>query len=82
MGCYVIPVTAEGARSRNPVADRPMAAVAVPLRLRTTNGTLTLLSTTMVFGTPVDITLAELAIESFFPADAPTTETLRRLVHS
>jgi len=32
-----------------------------------------------VFGTPVDITLAELALESFFPADAATAEALRRL---
>jgi len=31
-----------------------------------------------VFGTPVDVTLAELALESFFPADAETAEALRR----
>jgi hypothetical protein len=31
----------------------------------------------MLFGTPVDVTLAELAIESFFPADAGTAEALR-----
>jgi len=30
-----------------------------------------------VFGTPVDVTLAELALESFFPADAATTAALR-----
>jgi hypothetical protein len=32
-----------------------------------------------VFGTPVDITLSELALESFFPADAATAHALRRL---
>jgi hypothetical protein len=32
-----------------------------------------------VFGTPVDITLAELALESFFPADAATGEALRAM---
>jgi hypothetical protein len=32
-----------------------------------------------VFGTPVDITLSELALESFFPADAFTLEALKRL---
>jgi hypothetical protein len=32
-----------------------------------------------VFGTPVDVTLAELAIESFFPADASTRELLAQL---
>jgi transcriptional regulator with XRE-family HTH domain len=52
--------------------------VVVPLRLRTDGGTLSFLSTTTVFGTPVDITLAELAIESFFPADAATADMLRR----
>jgi len=35
-------------------------------------------STPTVFGTPLDITLAELAIESFFPADAATAQLLGR----
>jgi hypothetical protein len=38
-----------------------------------------LISTTTIFGTPIDVTLSELAIESFFPADAATAETLRHL---
>ncbi|MDQ3466956.1 MAG: transcriptional regulator, partial [Chloroflexota bacterium] len=45
-------------------------------------GQLALLSTTMVFGTPVDVTLAELAIEAFFPADAETAERLRQLAEA
>ena len=49
----------------------------VPLRFVTDAGTLSLFSTTTVFGTPVDITLSELAIESFFPADAATADMLR-----
>ena len=40
-------------------------------------GRLSFISTTTVFGTPVDVTLAELALESFFPADAATTAALR-----
>lgn len=51
----------------------------VPFQLHTDMGVLTFFSTTMVFGTPVDVTLAELAIESFFPADAATRETLRAM---
>jgi transcriptional regulator with XRE-family HTH domain len=51
--------------------------VAVPLELATDEGVLSLISTTTVFGTPVDITLSELALESFFPADAQTAELLR-----
>jgi transcriptional regulator with XRE-family HTH domain len=55
------------------------AGVVVPLRLAAEEGVLSFFSTTTVFGTPIDITLAELALESFFPADTATAETLRRL---
>ena len=54
--------------------------VAVPLRLHTEHGPLSFLSTTMVFGTPVDVTLSELAIEAFFPADAATADLLQRFM--
>lgn len=37
------------------------------------------ISTITIFGTPVDVTLQELAVESFFPADAQTQEVLGRL---
>src|SRR5258706_5340117 len=57
--------------------ETEQARVAVPLQLRTERGVLSFLSTTTVFGTPVDITLAELALESFFPADAATAAALR-----
>ena len=40
-----------------------------PLKIRTSLGMLTFMSTTTVFGTPVDVTLSELAIEMLFPAD-------------
>ncbi len=54
-----------------------LSDIVVPLRLRTALGTLSFFSTTTVFGTPVDITLAELAIEAFFPSDEQTAEALR-----
>lgn len=56
-----------------------VANIAVPLRLRMDGEVLSFLSTITVFGTPLDVTLSELAIESFFPADAQTGEALRRL---
>lgn len=56
------------------------APFAVGLRVRTPVGTLAFLSTTTVFGTPVEITLAELAIESFFPADTATAALLRAML--
>lgn len=53
--------------------------VVVPFTLSTDHGLLSFFSTTTVFGTPLDITLAELAIESFFPADPQTAEALTRI---
>jgi hypothetical protein len=40
------------------------------------------MSTTMVFGTPVDITLSELALETFFPVDDLTAERMRQMAAS
>jgi transcriptional regulator with XRE-family HTH domain len=54
-------------------------AVAMPFRLATNDGILSFFSTTTVFGTPVDVTLSELALECFFPADPATAEAMRRL---
>jgi transcriptional regulator with XRE-family HTH domain len=51
--------------------------VALPLRLRTPGGTLNFISTITVFGTPVDVTLSEIALETFFPADAATQAFLQ-----
>jgi transcriptional regulator with XRE-family HTH domain len=51
--------------------------VVVPLRLRYDDGELAFFSTVATFGTPLDITVAELAIESFFPADDVTASALR-----
>jgi transcriptional regulator with XRE-family HTH domain len=57
--------------------DEPRAVV--PLRLRAGDKLLSLISTTTVFGTAVDVTLSELAVESFFPADPETASALREL---
>lgn len=54
-------------------------AIAIPMRLRSELGELSFLSTTTVFGTPVEVTLSELAIESFFPADPRTAKVMRTL---
>ena len=53
--------------------------VAIPLKLRHDGEVLSFISTTMVFGTPVDITLSELALETFFPADDFTAERMRKI---
>jgi transcriptional regulator with XRE-family HTH domain len=68
-----------------PARSAPLAAdnVAIPLKLRSEGGeVLSFFSTTMVFGTPVDITLSELALETFFPADDLTARRMREMAAS
>lgn len=52
--------------------------VAVPLQLRTADGTLQLLTILMSFATAVDVTLAELHLEAWLPAEQTTTDILRQ----
>jgi hypothetical protein len=52
--------------------------VVVPLVLDSPLGRLSFISTTTVFGTPNDVLLSELALETFLPADAATQSALRR----
>ncbi len=59
-----------------PAPHSELAGVVVPFQLVTPQGVLSFISTTTIFGTPVDITLQELAVESFFPADAQTAAAL------
>jgi len=61
-----------------PESHSDYGGVVVPLRLRSNDGELAFFGTITVFGTPVDITLSELAIEAFFPADEVTAKVLRR----
>ncbi|MFW2355499.1 helix-turn-helix domain-containing protein [Hydrogenophaga sp.] len=56
--------------------------VLMPFQFHTPHGVLQLVSTTTVFGSPVDITLQELAMETFFPADEATATALRGLLAS
>jgi transcriptional regulator with XRE-family HTH domain len=60
-------------------AEEESGMIAIPFRLATIDGVLSFFSTTTLFGTPVDITVSELAIEAFLPADAETAEVMRRL---
>ncbi len=64
-----------------PARSAPISAdnVAVPFKLRHDGEVLSFISTTMVFGTPVDVTLSELALETFFPADQLTARRLKEL---
>jgi transcriptional regulator with XRE-family HTH domain len=57
----------------------PADSVVVPLQFATPAGTLSFIGTVTVFGTPIDITLSELALECMYPADAHTAELLRAM---
>jgi transcriptional regulator with XRE-family HTH domain len=60
----------------------PPDNVAIPFKLRFGSEVLSFLSTTMIFGTPVDVTLSEMALETFFPVDDLTAERLRNMAAS
>jgi hypothetical protein len=57
-------------------APPPATDVVVPLRYRAGPTELSFLSISSVVGTPMDITVSELAIESFYPADETTAAAL------
>jgi hypothetical protein len=53
-------------------------AVVLPFQLQTEHGIVSLIGTVTVFGTPIDVTAAELALECFYPADVATADILQR----
>jgi transcriptional regulator with XRE-family HTH domain len=60
--------------------ERSAGEIAVPLKLRAGEELLSFISTISTFGTAVDVTLSELSIEAFYPANAPTAlHMLRQL---
>jgi hypothetical protein len=67
---------------RHATDDRAAADVVLPLQLKTEYGVVSLFGTVTVFGTPIDVTVAELALECFYPADHETAEILRRATSS
>jgi transcriptional regulator with XRE-family HTH domain len=72
---YPVPVS-EGSDEH---LDGELPGILVPLRFRAPGGVLSFISTTTIFGTPVDVTLHELALETFFPADEATARHLREV---
>lgn len=66
-----------------PARKMPQASaadgVAIPFQMQLGDDVLSFISTTMIFGTPVDITLSEIALETFFPADDFTAAKMREI---
>lgn len=57
----------------------PSTSVVLPLRVRTPDGELSFFSISATVETAADVTIEELVIESFYPADAGTADRLRQL---
>jgi transcriptional regulator with XRE-family HTH domain len=66
--------------NRRDSGGRAAAEVVLPVQIETEQGLLSLFGTVTIFGTPIDVTVAELALECFYPADPETAEILRRAV--
>jgi transcriptional regulator with XRE-family HTH domain len=56
--------------------------IAIPFKFRSESGVLSFISTTTIFGSPVDVTLQELALETFFPLDEFTMGIMREMGES
>ena len=67
-------VTYPGVPAQEPWTDHP--GVVLPVRIRSSKGDLSFFTTAATFGTASDVTLAELTVESFFPADDATRRAL------
>jgi hypothetical protein len=62
-----------------PMPSEPaVLGFAVPLELESSDGHLRLMTTLTSFATATDVTLAELHLEAFLPADEVTADVLRR----
>ncbi len=72
---YPVPEDAPGEEP-----DEPVPYFALPMRIEHEGRVLSFVSSISTFNTPMDITVAELAIETFLPADAATTKYLHTLV--
>ena len=58
--------------------EGPFRGFAIPFQLHTEEGVLSFFTTTTLFGTPLEVTLSELSLECFYPADDSTAQALHR----
>ncbi|CAM5345494.1 helix-turn-helix transcriptional regulator [Streptomyces violaceorubidus] len=60
--------------------DEPVPYFALPMRIEHEGHVLSFISSISTFNTPMDVTVAELAIETLLPADSATVEYLHSLL--
>jgi hypothetical protein len=65
-----------GVRTDATTSNRVAAEIVLPLRLRDGDGELGFICTQTTFGTAIDVTLSELTIEAFYPADTATANRI------
>jgi transcriptional regulator with XRE-family HTH domain len=69
--------TYPGVRVEPPAPEAAVSAeIVLPVQLRHGDRVLSFFGTVTTFGSPVDVTLAELAVEAFYPADRETAAAL------
>ncbi|MEN8654644.1 helix-turn-helix transcriptional regulator [Streptomyces sp. 21So2-11] len=78
VAAYPLPERADGARYREPdPTDPPYPYFALPLQVEHDGQVLSFISSVSTFNTPLDVTVAELAIETLLPADPATVKYLQ-----
>jgi hypothetical protein len=78
MSCVRSPEAEVRPGGRGAPGPADVLGFAVPLELASADGDLRLITTLTSFATATDVTLAELRLEAFLPADEPTAKVLRR----
>ncbi|MCA0401543.1 MAG: helix-turn-helix transcriptional regulator [Proteobacteria bacterium] len=76
LGSLIAEALAYPAPSKSTHAGGPPTGPVIPMRMRFGDAVLNFISTTTVFGTPLEVEVSELAIETFFPADEVTRQAL------
>ncbi|HZF88130.1 helix-turn-helix transcriptional regulator [Streptomyces sp.] len=75
VAAYPVPEPAAAAEP-----EEPVPYFALPMQIEYRGRILSFISSISTFNTPMDVTVAELAIETFLPADAATVRHLQELV--
>ncbi|MFJ9428179.1 helix-turn-helix domain-containing protein [Streptomyces sp. NPDC101490] len=79
VAAYPVPSGTDGGAAGDGGAADPYPYFALPLRIEHDGRVLSFVSSISTFNTPLDVTVAELAIETFLPADPATVAYLRSL---
>ncbi|MGW3130058.1 helix-turn-helix domain-containing protein [Streptomyces sp. NPDC001123] len=80
VAAYAVPAREDAGRLQSAEPAEPVAYFALPMRIEHAGRELAFVSSISTFNTPMDVTVAELAIETFLPADPATAKYLHSLV--